>query len=93
MASGGLAELYAIYTHPTLQHRGAGSAVHDALTGSLRGAGFAEVALWVLVGNAPSRAWYERRGWRPDGSTSVWVADGKGLPELRMRLNLKATAG
>ncbi|HYO33373.1 MAG TPA: GNAT family N-acetyltransferase [Nocardioidaceae bacterium] len=90
--TGGLAELYAIYADPMLQRRGAGTAVHDALINSLRDAGFAEVALWVLVENARSRAWYERRGWRPDGSTSVWVADGTGLPELRMRLDLSAAS-
>jgi GNAT superfamily N-acetyltransferase len=92
-ATVGLAELYALYTEPMLQRRGAGTAVHDALIGSLRDAGFEEVALWVLVENARSRVWYERRGWRPDGSTSVWVADGTGLPELRMRLDLAATTG
>jgi GNAT superfamily N-acetyltransferase len=84
----GLAELYAVYVDPPMQGRGAGTAVHDAVLGALAGHGHDQAALWVLVDNEPSRRWYERRGWRADGTFSMWSAGDRELPELRMRRSL-----
>ncbi len=80
-----LGELYALYTHPTMQGLGAGRAVHDELLVRLVGRGYADAALWVLRDNMLSRAWYERQGWRTDGATSDWVAHDVAHPEVRMR--------
>jgi GNAT superfamily N-acetyltransferase len=88
----GLAELYAIYVDPPMQGRGAGSAVHDAVLRVLAAQGNDEAALWVLVDNAASRRWYERRGWRADGALSTWSAGDRQLPELRMRRSLGAAS-
>lgn len=62
-------ELGAIYTDPRLRGEGAGTAVHDAGLEYLAAQGFRHAVLWVLEGNAPSRRWYESRGWRCDGVT------------------------
>ncbi len=67
-----LAEVYALYAHPTMQGRGAGRAVHDELLVHLTRQGYADAALWVLRDNELGRAWYERQGWRVDGATSDW---------------------
>jgi ribosomal protein S18 acetylase RimI-like enzyme len=80
-----LGEVYALYAHPAMQGRGFGRAVHDELLVRLARQGYAEAALWVLRDNERGRAWYERQGWRSDGSTSDWVAHDVAHPEVRMR--------
>jgi RimJ/RimL family protein N-acetyltransferase len=70
-------ELTSIYLRPELWDRGVGSRLHDAAIAALA-ADFEEATLWVLDGNARSRAFYERKGWRPDGSVkrdAIGVAD------------------
>jgi GNAT superfamily N-acetyltransferase len=81
-------EIYAIYTHPSQQEHGAGSAVHEAFLDRLSRQGYETAALWVLRANASGRRWYANRGWRPDGATTDWVSTGVVLPEIRLRLNL-----
>jgi ribosomal protein S18 acetylase RimI-like enzyme len=80
----GWGELYAIYTHPDLQGRGAGGSAHDALLTALTGHGFTTAGLWVLRDNLATISWYGDRGWRPDGATSTWSGAGAPLPELRL---------
>jgi GNAT superfamily N-acetyltransferase len=80
----GWGELYAIYTHPDLQGRGAGIAMHDAALAELADRGCTTCALWVLTANDASRRWYAARGWRPDGATSQWDRPGVPLDEVRL---------
>jgi len=80
----GWGELYAIYTHPDLQGRGAGRAVHDSALDTLHSRGHQIAALWVLRDNLKTRRWYDARGWRADGATSEWL--GAGVPLLEVRL-------
>jgi GNAT superfamily N-acetyltransferase len=80
----GWGELDAIYTHPSLSGRGAGSAVHDAVLDVLRSRGFTRAALWVLRDNVAARRWYGDREWRPDGVTSTWLGAGAPLVEVRL---------
>jgi ribosomal protein S18 acetylase RimI-like enzyme len=37
----------------------------------LAGLPYGEVVLWTFKENAPAIAFYERHGWRPDGSRKV----------------------
>jgi GNAT superfamily N-acetyltransferase len=78
-------EIYAIYTDPEVQGRGVGSAVHDAALARMAALGHREAALWVLRGNVRTRRWYAERGWRADGSISMWSAGSESLPEVRLR--------
>ncbi len=80
----GWGELYALYTHPDVQRRGAGGAVHAALLDRLRARGFSVAGLWVLRDNFRARRWYADHGWRPDGTSSQWVAAGEALEEVRL---------
>jgi GNAT superfamily N-acetyltransferase len=80
----GWGELYALYTDPDLQGRGAGLAVHDAALEALSGQGHEVVALWVLRDNTRTRRWYGERGWRPDGASSEWLGAGVPLDEIRL---------
>jgi GNAT superfamily N-acetyltransferase len=81
-------EIYAIYTDPPLQGRGAGRAVHDAFVDHLRLHGYETAALWVLEANLPARRWYGNRGWDPDGAVTDWVSAGVAHPEIRLRLDV-----
>lgn len=62
-------QLFALYVDPPAWGRGHGAALDRAAREHLAGASFAFAVLWVLEGNAGARAFYERRGWRPDGAT------------------------
>ncbi len=62
-------ELRTIYLRPGSWSRGLGAALLEAAVDELRAAGFEAASLWVLHSNARARRFYERHGWRPDGST------------------------
>lgn len=81
-------EIYALYTHPSLQGRGAGTALHGAALDLLRNDGFDEAALWVLTANVSSHRWYAARGWHADGARTNWGSEGVALPEIRLRVAL-----
>ncbi len=75
--------VHSLYVSPDAQGLGVGSRLLDAAFESLRADGARSVALWVFAANAPSIAFYETRGWRPDGQTRTQVEFGE--PELRLR--------
>ena len=80
----GWGEIYAIYTHPDQQDRGAGGTLLDAALAELRDGGCTTAALWVLAANVASQRWYAARGWHPDGATSRWDGAGEPLDEVRL---------
>jgi GNAT superfamily N-acetyltransferase len=47
------------------------SALHEAVLDAIRATGAASAHLWVLEANARARRFYERRGWRENGTTRV----------------------
>ncbi|CAL9402670.1 N-acetyltransferase family protein [Streptomyces sp. enrichment culture] len=75
------AELYAIYVDPARLGRGTGRALLDAAAG--RCPAGTRLLLWVLKGNAPARRFYERAGFRADGTEEPFDADGVPVPEVR----------
>lgn len=79
-ADGRTGEVNAIYVSPELTGQGIGTRLMDAALAWLRGRGFANATLWVLEGNAAGRAFYERRGWEPDG---CWRTERLGVAEAR----------
>jgi GNAT superfamily N-acetyltransferase len=76
--------LRGLNVEPAAQGAGVGTALYDHAIAALRDAGFAVAVLWVFEGNGHARAFYERRGWTPDGAT----AQAAEAPELRYRKNL-----
>ena len=88
--TGDWGEIFALYTHPDLQGRGAGGLIHTAGLQLLRDQGFRRAALWVLAANERSQRWYAARGWRPDGVTSQWDGSGEPLDELRLVRDLSS---
>jgi GNAT superfamily N-acetyltransferase len=79
----GFAELVAIYVDPRSWRQGVGTALLEAAHARAASSGSTEMSLWTLTKNAPAQAFYERHGWRPDGSEEVHpVAK---APAIRMR--------
>ncbi|MDF5754335.1 GNAT family N-acetyltransferase [Spongiactinospora sp. TRM90649] len=78
----------ALYTVPEVWGTGVGRSLIIAATGALRSAGFAEASLWVIAPNTRARAFYDRGGWRHDGS-EVFDPDEPGqISKLRYRRSL-----
>jgi ribosomal protein S18 acetylase RimI-like enzyme len=56
-----------LYVSPHLQGGGVGRLLLGAAEKGLRDSGARTARLWVFEANAPSRAFYLRQGWKPDG--------------------------
>jgi ribosomal protein S18 acetylase RimI-like enzyme len=75
-----------LYVSPNLQGGGVGRLLLRAAEKELRDSGARTARLWVFEENAPSRAFYVRQGWKPDGRRETlpdW-----GQPQLGMTKNL-----
>jgi ribosomal protein S18 acetylase RimI-like enzyme len=81
----GLGEVQAIYLDPAARGRGLGRALMDAALAELAGAGLTTVVLWVLTANAAARRFYERAGFRLDGTAQMIDFDGTPVEEIRYR--------
>jgi GNAT superfamily N-acetyltransferase len=81
-------ELYALYVHPDRWANGVGRDLITTAMDHLRPQ-FATATLWVLRGNARARAFYEGRGWRPDGAARTEQRYGATLDEVRYRRELR----
>jgi diamine N-acetyltransferase len=60
-----------LYVVPGHWGRGVGAELHDHVLDRLRERGSPQCHLWVLEENHRARRFYERRGWRPNGTTRV----------------------
>ncbi len=83
-AGAGVGELTSVYVRPDVCGRGVGSRLHEAALADLA-VEFDEATLWVLAHNARSRAFYERKGWRPDGAVKPDAIGGADVVEVRYR--------
>jgi GNAT superfamily N-acetyltransferase len=59
------------YVRPEWWGSGVAPALYDAAVELIRGSGAAVAHLWVLEANTRARRFYERRGWRENGTTRV----------------------
>jgi len=82
------AEVTAIYITPSAWGLGGGRQLMDTAEASLKEAGFATAALWVLEANLAARRFYARQGWRPDGARKVEDRGDLVLPEIRYSTTL-----
>lgn len=74
--------VYSLYVSPRARGLGLGTQLLDTAYNTLRAGGAQSVTLWVFAANAPSVAFYQGRGWVPDGETRT--QDEFGEPELRL---------
>lgn len=80
-------ELYSMYLDPAAFRTGYGTRLHAELVARMRQAGFPQLALWVMAGNRGGRTFYERMGWKYDG-TEADQCLGLTVPAVRYRLSL-----
>jgi GNAT superfamily N-acetyltransferase len=64
----GTGVLYAIHVHPDAQGTGIGRAMMDVCLRTFADWRYADAILWVLDGNHRACRFYERTGWRHDGT-------------------------
>ncbi len=69
--AGVVGEIVTFYLDPSAFGSGGADLLMSAAFVALRGAHFSSATLWVLGTNARARRFYERRGWRPDGTTKL----------------------
>ncbi|WP_328676756.1 GNAT family N-acetyltransferase [Streptomyces sp. NBC_00343] len=79
----GEAELYAIYLDPQYVSTGVGRALMQESLRECAARGHDRVYLWVVRGNARARRFYERAGFRADGTEEPYEVEGVAVPELR----------
>ena len=60
-----------LYIVPQAWGTGVAAVLHGEAVESIRKAGSSEARLWVLEHNVRARRFYERRGWRENGTTRV----------------------
>jgi ribosomal protein S18 acetylase RimI-like enzyme len=87
-ASERTAEVLTIYVEPSTMGRGVGRELLAATTASLRDRGFERATLWVLEANERARRFYERAGWRWDGSVDRHDFDCANEPVVRYTVEL-----
>ncbi|HEY9408512.1 MAG TPA: GNAT family N-acetyltransferase [Jiangellaceae bacterium] len=86
--SGTAGHVSSLYVAPSTQGRGVGRTLLTAAVAAMVDGGAVEATLWVFAANAPSRTFYTRMGWTPDGETRVQEQFGE--PEVRLRRSLPA---
>ena len=64
-------EVLTFYLDPSAFGSGGADLLMSAVLVALGAGYFASAMLWVLGTNARARRFYERRGWRPDGTTKL----------------------
>jgi GNAT superfamily N-acetyltransferase len=81
-------ELYALYVDPSRWRAGTGRRLLAEATARMRDEGYCEAVLWVLRGNDRAERFYERDGWRRDGSERWEQPYGVVSRVIRMRRSL-----
>jgi len=78
-------ELIAIYVDPAYTRTGVGRLLMSAARERLRRVGVMQASLWVLDGNVRARGFYERDGWRCDGTRRTRTYGDAPADEVRYR--------
>ena len=68
---GSVGEILTFYLDPSALRVGRCRPAHERRAGGSSGRPFPRRPLWVLGTNARARRFYERRGWRPDGTSKL----------------------
>jgi GNAT superfamily N-acetyltransferase len=85
--AGQVAELYALYVDPGWWSTGTGRSLMGEVLAATRADRYERIVLWVLEKNARARRFYERAGFKPDGSSNVMLELG-GVTEVRYGMPL-----
>lgn len=83
------AEVAAMYLDEAWAGRGIGHDLFTYAVADLRARGYLRATLWVLESNARARRFYEREGWRPDGTRKTDGRFGIDVVEARYGCSLR----
>jgi GNAT superfamily N-acetyltransferase len=78
-------ELMALYVDPAYMRTGVGRLLMTSARERLRLVGVMEALLWVLEGNVRARRFYERDGWRRDGTRRIVTFGNVPVEQVRYR--------
>jgi ribosomal protein S18 acetylase RimI-like enzyme len=78
-------EITTLYVLPAAWGRGIGRQLMIAAVDALSTAGYTSATLWVLATNTRAIRFYDRSGWKPDGTRKDDVVGGTTISELRYR--------
>jgi ribosomal protein S18 acetylase RimI-like enzyme len=92
VSPGAVGEVMAIYVRPDAWGLGIGEALMREAMARLRSGGSSEVVLWVIEGNRRAVGFYERLGFKPDGSVRHREMSGKPTAIVRLRRLLDESA-
>jgi ribosomal protein S18 acetylase RimI-like enzyme len=92
VSPGAVGEVMAIYVRPDAWGLGIGEALMREAMARLRSGGWSEVVLWVIEGNRRAVGFYERLGFKPDGSVRHREMFGKPTAIVRLRRLLEESA-
>lgn len=81
-------EVRALYLDPSAWGQGAGATLLRAAVEELTVGGYETATLWVLETNARARRFYEKLGWRPDGTSKLHDWKAFVATDVRYRLDL-----
>lgn len=87
-AAEGTGEVPAIYLLPEVEGEGIGRKLFAEAVAALRRAGFTRGSLWVLERNVRARRFYEKAGWRWDGTVSQHDFECANRPVVRYATEL-----
>ncbi len=85
---GSVGEIWGMYLLPEYWKKGIGSYFMDWALGELKARRYEKAVLWVLSDNLNARRFYEKRGFRHDGTVKR-VTIGRELEECRYEKRLK----
>lgn len=81
----GRAEVYTIYVDPSMWRQGIGGSLMAAVDDFWGPRHVHEMVLWAFEANQAARAFYERLGYVPDGSSQIDDFGGTLITEVRYR--------
>lgn len=86
-------EVIAIYVDPRLYAQGVGRLLMNGAVEELGRRGFVRATLWVFTSNDRARRFYERMGWRPDGTTKIDQYGDTDMHEVRYMREIEPGSG
>lgn len=87
----GFGEIWALYVSPEEWRHGRGRALISFVEEIASNARTADLTLWVLERNLQGRAFYEKIGYKPDGSVKTFELGNQTLEEIRYRKKVLPT--
>ncbi|MEO0688581.1 MAG: GNAT family N-acetyltransferase [Cyanobacteria bacterium J06649_11] len=81
-------EITSIYINPEYWRKGLGTEIIEFIVRDMKNRQFHQITLWVLDTNQIARKFYQKIGFKPDGTTKIDIRDNFELREIRYSILL-----